>query len=122
MELATLLHQAEAASASVRIERRDAIAAFGPRAIEAVSPWLGAEVAAFAVRVNEQVGVGGEPLLASKALEYARAVVPAHVSGDIAWALEHIKAQGRALPVPKARATPTRARSMASSRPGGHAR
>jgi hypothetical protein len=123
MELATLLHQAEAASASVRIERRDAIAAFGPRAIEAVSPWLKSpKLAAFAIRVIEQVGVGGEPLLASKALRSARAVVPAHVSGDIAWALEHIKAQGRPLPAPKALPAPIRARGMPSSSSSGRAR
>ena len=123
MELASLLHQAEVASASVRIERRDAIAAFGPRAIEAVSPWLrDLKLAAFAVRVIEQVGVGGEPLLASTALRSARAVAPSHVGGDIAWALEHIKAQGRPPSAPRPRAAATRARPMASSGPRGRAR
>lgn len=124
MELATLLHQAEAASASVRIERRDDIAAYGARAIDAVSPWLRSpRLAAFAVRVIEQVGVGGEPVLASKALRSARSVVPAHVSGDVTWALRRIKAQGRAaLPAPRPRAAATRARSVASSGPRGRAR
>ena len=118
MELTTLLDRAEAASPSVRIERRDAIAAFGPRANDAVSPWLKSpKLAAFAVRVIEQVGGGGEPLLASKALRSARGVVPTHVSADIAWALDHIKAQSRPPSAPPPRAAATRARPMASSGP-----
>lgn len=124
MELATLLHQAEAAPASVRIERRDDIAAYGARAIDAVSPWLTSpKLAAFAVRVIEQVGVRGEPVLASKALRSARPTVPAHVSGDVAWALAQIKAQGRApVPAPRPRAAATRVRSVASRGPRGRAR
>lgn len=125
MELATLLHEAEAASASVRIERRDNIAAYGARAIDAVSPWLKSpRLAAFAVRVIEQVGVDGEPVLASKALRSARSLVPTHVSGDVDWALKHIQAQGRGpLPTPQAaRAAAPRSRSLVSSGPRGRAR
>jgi hypothetical protein len=123
MELATLLHQAEAASASVRIERRDSIAAYGARAIDAVSPWLKSpRLAAFAVRVIERVGVGGEPVLASKVLRSARSVVPAYVRADVDWALDHIKTQGRlALPSPRPRAVP-HPRSVVSSGPRGRAR
>lgn len=123
MELATLLRQAERASASGRIERRDSIAAYGERAVEAVRPWLESpKLAAFAVRVIERVGVGGEPVLASKVLRSARSLVPVNVRADVEWAIEHIKVQGRpARPSPRPRAAP-RPRSTVWSGPRGRTR
>jgi hypothetical protein len=94
MELAALLHQAETASVGDRIERRDAIAAYGARAIDGVQPWLTSPaLAAFAVRVIERVGSNGEPVLASKVLRSARSKAPSAVSADIDWALKQIKVQ-----------------------------
>jgi hypothetical protein len=51
MKLALLLEEASTASPAHRIEWRDRIAPFGPRAIERVRPWLSKPVLAAAVEV-----------------------------------------------------------------------
>jgi hypothetical protein len=125
MELATLLHQAETASAGERIERRDAIAAYGARAIDRVQPWLTSPaMAAFAVRVIERVGCNGEPTQASKALRSARSKAPSAVTADIDWALKQIKIQShRSAPAPQQRTAPRVApRSYDRAVPLGRAR
>jgi hypothetical protein len=121
MELVALLEEARSASPDRRIESRDRIAAYGPRAIEGVRPWLAdGALAAFAVRVIERAGVNGESALASKVLRAARATVPPGVTVDVVWALEHLRAAAR----PRAAAAPVRvapvrreaSRSASSSR------
>jgi hypothetical protein len=93
MKLALLLEEARTASPARRIEWRDRIADFGPRAIEGVQPWLSSPVlAAFAIRVIERAGVAGETALAASVLRSARATVPPAVAGDIDWALQHLRA------------------------------
>ncbi len=92
MELEALLEVARSAPPERRIESRDPIAAYGPLAIEGVKPWLVDDVlAAFAVRVIEQVGTHGEPEMATKVLRAARPKVPAAVTEDVVWALQRIK-------------------------------
>ena len=92
MELAELLENARSATPERRIESRDKIAAYGPLAIEGVKPWLVDDtLAAFAVRVIEQVGTHGEPELATKVLRAARPKVPAGVTDDVVWSLQRIK-------------------------------
>jgi hypothetical protein len=125
MELATLLHQAETASVDKRIERRDAIAAYGSRAIDGVQPWLASpSLAAFAIRVIERVGSNGEPVLASKVLRSARSKAPSAVSADIDWALKQIKVQSHpSAPARPHGPTPRVApRRSVSSIPRGRAR
>jgi hypothetical protein len=96
MELAALLEQAQSAPRDRRIEWRDPIAAHGATAIEGVRPWLAdGELAAFAVRVIEQAGIGGEPQLAAKVLRAARTRVPDSVTGDVVWALQRLKTTSR---------------------------
>jgi hypothetical protein len=93
MKLAPLLEEARTASPARRIEWRDQIAAFGPRAIEAVGPWLTSPVlGAFAVRVIERAGAAGETTLAAAALRSARATAPPAVAADIDWALQRLRA------------------------------
>ncbi len=123
MELAALLEEARSAPPDRRIESRDRIAAYGPRAIESVEPWLGDDIlAAFAVRVIERAGINGESALASKVLRSARATVPPGVSEDVTWALQHLRAAARPKPPPAAApasAVPIRretSRSASSSR------
>lgn len=92
MTLASLLEKASTASPADRIEWRDQIAAFGPRAIEGVRPWLSnPALAGFAIRVIERVGAAGDPALAAQVLRAARTRVPPAVSGDIAWALQRLR-------------------------------
>ena len=96
MELAALLQEAQAAPRDRRIEWRDPIAVHGAGAIEGVRPWLAdGELAAFAVRVIEQAGIGGERELAAKVLRSARTRVPEDVSGDVVWALQRLKSTSR---------------------------
>lgn len=92
MQLAPLLEEARTASPASRIEWRDRIAAFGPRAIEAVQPWLSSSVlAGFAIRVIERAGAASDPALAAQVLRAARRDVPPAVAGDIDWALARLK-------------------------------
>jgi hypothetical protein len=97
MKLASLLEKASTASPADRIEWRDQIAAFGPRAIEGVRPWLSnPALAGFAVRVIERVGAAGEPALAAQVLRSARNRVPPAVAGDVAWALQRLREVSKA--------------------------
>ena len=91
MELAKLMVAAQAASPQARIGLRDPIAAFGARAIDAVAPWLTDPLlGAFAVRVIQRAGQGGEEARAVAALRGARRRVPGPVADDIIWALAHL--------------------------------
>jgi hypothetical protein len=93
MKLALLLEEARTASPASRIEWRDQIAAFGPRAIEGVRPWLSSPVlAAFAIRVIERVGAAGEATLATQVLRSDRTTVPPAAAADIDWALQRLRA------------------------------
>lgn len=93
MKLALLLEEARTASPTLRIEWRDRIAAFGPRAIEGVQPWLSSPVlAAFAIRVIERAGTAGEAPLAAGVLRSARTTVPPAAAADIDWALRRLRA------------------------------
>jgi hypothetical protein len=97
MKLALLLEEARTASPARRIEWRDRIAAFGPRAIEGVRPWLSSPVlAAFAIRVIERAGAAGETTLAAGVLRSARTAVPPAVAADIDWALQRLRATSQA--------------------------
>lgn len=92
MELAPLLEGAKAASPATRIGWRDRIAAHGPRAIEAVKPWLADPVlSAFAIRVIEQAGAHGDLALATQVLRTSRSRVPAAAKGDVDWALKQLR-------------------------------
>jgi hypothetical protein len=105
MELATLLEEARMASPGQRIEWRDRIVAHGPQAIEGVRPWLADDVLApFAVRVIEHAGLAGNDELAAKVLRGARKKAPEAVTGDIEWALRHLREASR----PPAPTPPTR--------------
>ena len=120
MQLASLLEQARTASPASRIEWRDRIAAFGPRAIEAVQPWLSSSVlAAFAIRVIERAGAASDPALAARILRAARADVPPAAAGDIDWALTQLKAASQT-PEAASPATPV-ARRAATARAAGRA-
>jgi hypothetical protein len=119
MKLALLLEEARTASPAHRIEWRDRIAAFGPRAIEGVQPWLSSPVlAGFAIRVIERAGAAGETALAAGVLRSARTTVPPAVVGDIAWALQRLRAtspptgSSDASPLGAKPATPVRSRPL----------
>jgi hypothetical protein len=121
-ELSALLEQARSAPPDRRIESRDPIAAYGPAAIESVRPWLTDEaLAAFAVRVIEKAGLGGEPALAATVLRAARTKVPPTVTDDVLWALQRLKTAANPKPVaapppPKAMPRPELTRAAAARR------
>jgi hypothetical protein len=101
MELAALLEGARSATPERRIESRDAIAAYGASGIDGVRPWLADDVlSAFAVRVIEQAGLHGEPVLAAKVLRSARKTVPTSVVDDVEWALTRLRLAARPKPAP----------------------
>jgi hypothetical protein len=115
MKLASLLEEARNASPARRIEWRDRIAAFGPRAIEGVRPWLSSPVlAAFAIRVIERAGAAGETTFAAQVLRSARTTVPPAAAADIIWALQRLRVTSQATetndasPVGANAATPVR--------------
>jgi hypothetical protein len=94
MELASLVSAAQVATPDIRITWRDRIAAYGPRAIDAMKPWLGQPMlAAFAVRVIERAGRESieADSFAIEALRHARAKAPAVIKGDIDVALRHLR-------------------------------
>ena len=98
MKLALLLEEARTAPPASRIEWRDRIAAFGPKAIEGVRPWLSSPVlAAFAIRVIERAGAAGEAALATQVLRSARTTVPPAISADIDWALRRLRVTSQAV-------------------------
>lgn len=85
-ELDDLLAQAREAGRAERINLRDPIAAVGESAIEPMADWLGdQELAAFAIRVLEQIG--REPTERSAVIAVLRAVdrteLPPHLIGDL---------------------------------------
>jgi len=117
MKLAQLLEEARTASPARRIEWRDRIAAFGPRAIEGVRPWLSSPVlAGFAIRVIERVGVAGETTVAAGVLRSARTTVPPAVAADIDWALQRLRAAAQ--PTGTSDASPARAKPETPVRSG----
>lgn len=90
--LENLLTRAESADPANRIDLRDAIAAHGAAAIEAVTPWLKVPtLAAFAVRVIARAGVTGEREAAQAALRAARRRMDAQLRADADWALGVLK-------------------------------
>ena len=96
MQLTGLLEDARRAAPDSRILLRDPIAAFGPRALAGVTPWLEDPVlSAFAVRVILRVGEQGDPATAASLLRRARTQVPEGVRGDVSWALERLRLAGR---------------------------
>jgi hypothetical protein len=126
MKLALLLEEARTASPARRIEWRDRIAAFGPRAIEGVRPWLSSPVlAGFAIRVIERTGAAGETTLAAGVLRAARKTVPPVIGADIDWALQHLRAASQptgssdAAPAAAKPATLIRPRPLRRSTPRG---
>jgi hypothetical protein len=94
--LESLLDKARTEPPDRRIEFRDRIAAHGAEGIEGVRPWLlRPDLAAFAIRVIERAGANGEPVLAARVLRSARKGAPESVTGDIEWALAHIRLANR---------------------------
>ncbi len=109
MQLTALLAEAHDATPDRRIEWRDRLAAYGDRAIEGVQAWLDdPALAAFAIRVIERAGEQGQGETATRVLRAARRVVPAHLQGDLDWALGKLRAVSHPVPPP---------RSLPASRP-----
>lgn len=120
--LERLLARAEEADPANRIDLRDAIAAHGAAAIEAVTPWLRVPtLSAFAVRVIARAGLGGEREAAQAALRAARRRMDAELRVDADWALGVLKVAPSAEPAATvARSLPRRAeapRYAAGARP-----
>jgi hypothetical protein len=100
--LEDILVEAEQADPSDRINHRDAIAAHGDAAIEAMTDWLGDErLAAFAIRVLERIGrdTGNRQAVVDVLAAVDRAELPTHLAGDVDRALS-----GLGLPKAPARA------------------
>lgn len=97
MTLDKLLRAAECADGLTRIDFRDPIAAYGPRAIEKLRPWLAdPRLGSFAVRTIAQAGRHpGAAEAARLALGAAASHAPASVARDIRDALTGL-AQNRA--------------------------
>jgi len=117
--LRRLLASAETAGPVDRIEFRDRIAAHGMPAIEAVTPWLAdPRLAAFAIRVIERVGRGGEREAAQSTLRGARRRVDPRLRHDLDWALLQLRT-----PAPDTMtAEPPPARVARTTRPLGVAK
>jgi hypothetical protein len=117
MNLSSLLEEARTATPANRILWRDPIALHGRVAIDGVEPWLqDSTLAAFAIRVIQRVGAQGEPGAATKALRSARSRAPAHIQGDIDWALAELKPAARK-PLVEISASPPAASRPAAVRP-----
>lgn len=89
-ELDDLLIEAREADPGDRIHLRDAIAAYGDVAIDAMTDWLGdTRLAAFAIRVLERIGrdAATRPTVVRVLAAINRAELPAHLAGDIDRAL-----------------------------------
>jgi hypothetical protein len=95
-DLDTLLREAAAADATIRIEFRDRIAAFGSAAIVRLEPWLSdPRLGAFAVRTIEHAAaMPGAALVAKAVLQRANASRPIHE--DAESALARLRARARA--------------------------
>ena len=107
--LADLLARAESADAADRIDLRDAIAAYGAAAIEAVTPWLKMPtLAAFAIRVIARAGLDGERGTAQAALRAARRRMDTRLRADVDWALSVLRVAPAAAPAAATRASQRR--------------
>ena len=96
--LEKLVARAAAAPPVERIELRDKIAAYGPEAVAAMTPWLtNPSLGAFAVRVVGKAADAGAQAQAMAALKQAlgRQVGDA-VRGDITSELARLRANARA--------------------------
>jgi hypothetical protein len=99
--LNALLAQAQSADPLDRIGYRDQIAAYGPRAILAIAPWLeDARLGAFAVRVVTVVADAGHVEDAVAALIAAR---PKITSPDVQGDVDALLARIAPKPSPRAR-------------------
>jgi hypothetical protein len=118
MQLAALLDEARQAPPDRRIQWRDRIAPYGPRAIEAIRPWLASPaLAAFAVRVIERAGESGERELATRVLRAARREASPPIHADIDWALVRLRPLRLTSPVEPGKPAPTPARPERRERP-----
>jgi hypothetical protein len=110
--LNALLAQAQSADSLDRIGYRDQIAAYGPRAILAIAPWLeDARLGAFAVRVITVVADAGHLEDAVGALVAARPkILNPDVQGDVDALLARIAPK----PAPRARRVAAAAASAAA--------
>ena len=101
--LNALLAQAQTADPLDRIGYRDQIAAYGPRAILAIAPWLeDARLGAFAVRVVTVVADPGHVEDAVAALQAAR---PNIINPDVMSDVDALLARIAPKPAPRARRT-----------------
>jgi hypothetical protein len=101
--LNALLAQAQSADPLDRIGYRDQIAAYGPRAILAIAPWLeDARLGAFAVRVVTVVADAGHVEDAVGALHVAR---PNITNPDVISDVDALLARIAPKPAPRARKT-----------------
>lgn len=118
--LAALLADARGADPAHRIDLRDAIAAHGAAAIEAVGPWLKEPaLAAFAIRVIARAGQEGERETALTTLRGARRRLDPRLRADIDWALGVLKVERApepVLPKPTVQAAPRIERPRSASR------
>ena len=118
MQLAALLAEASQAPPDRRIQWRDRIAPYGPRAIEAIRPWLASPaLAAFAVRVIERAGESGDRELATRVLRAARREASPPIHADIDWALVRLRPVRLTSPVEPGQSVPTPARPERRERP-----
>jgi len=99
-ELSALLQEARSADPMDRIMFRDAIAATGAPAVEAMSAWISDPVlGAFAVRVLQRIGSGPDRTGAVRALERGRRETSDdRLRGDIDAALTQLGVRGAASP------------------------
>jgi hypothetical protein len=113
--LNALLAQAQSADSLDRIGYRDQIAAYGPRAILAITPWLeDARLGAFAVRVITVVADAGHLEDAVGALVAARPkILNPDVQGDVDALLARIAPK----PAPRARRVAAAAAPAAPTAP-----
>ena len=98
-ELDDLLAAARDADPGDRINLRDAIAAHGEVAIDAMTDWLGdTRLAAFAIRVLERIGreLSTRPAVVRVLAAIDRTELPPHLAGDVDRALAALGTVSRA--------------------------
>jgi hypothetical protein len=111
--LNALLAQAQTADPLDRIGYRDQIAAYGPRAILAIAPWLeDARLGAFAVRVVTVVADAGHVADAVGALQTAR---PNIKNPDVMSDVDALLARIAPKPAPRSRKAPAAAAAAAAT-------
>jgi hypothetical protein len=114
--LNALLAQAQSADPLDRIGYRDQIAAYGPRAILAIAPWLeDARLGAFAVRVVTVVADAGHVEDAVGALQTAR---PNITNPDVMSDVDALLARIAPKPAPRSRKAPAAAAAAAAAPAG----